>query len=78
MNSPFYLQSPSLFDAYRNSPFRINGSYQVAQAGKDWYYVRDAVDYNCLAFKSAPGVKFTDKESAELIADCWNRSNQAS
>lgn len=70
----FYVQSPNPTDAVRKSPFRHCGEYKIAQADRNspWWYVTDQIDFNCLAFSSVPGAKFTDKDSAQKIVTLWN------
>ena len=38
----------------------------------DWWYVANAQGFNCLTFPDKPGAKFTDKATAQHIAQDWN------
>ena len=39
-----------------------------------WSGVMNATGFNCLTFKSKPGAVITDFETAQMIAELWNKA----
>ena len=50
--------------------------YRAELFSKDsgWSGVMNATGFNCLTFKSKPGAVITDFETAQMIAEHWNKT----
>ena len=48
--------------------------YEALPSGgqNSWWYIADSVGYNCIAFASKPGAKFTNEATAVAVAAGWN------